>query len=96
MITKEQAVDLGRFYGKEIYTTLEVDSTGRPQRWRTNGKCKTWKTRPKEFRLPLKYGLYAYGALTEANAEYFYMEEQDAIEALSPAQQARVGKRAKR
>jgi hypothetical protein len=39
--------------------------------WRANGKCKTWITRPEEFKLPIKYGLYTYGYLTNANAHLF-------------------------
>lgn len=31
---------------------------------RRNGKTQTWKTRPSEFRIPLKAGLYMYGEIT--------------------------------
>ena len=31
---------------------------------RVSGKCQTWKTRPGEFRLPVKYGLYESGEIT--------------------------------
>jgi hypothetical protein len=30
-------------------------------RVRVTGKCKVWVTRPSEFRLPVKYGLYDSG-----------------------------------
>jgi hypothetical protein len=32
------------------------------------GKCKVWKTRPKEFRLPVKWGLYESSAIEHHNA----------------------------
>ena len=44
-------------------------ATGR--KWRMNGKCQTWKTRPAEFRQPVKFGLYSYGAITHENAHQF-------------------------
>lgn len=37
-------------------------------RARVNGKCQTWKTRPTEFRLPMKHGLRDTFQLTERNA----------------------------
>jgi hypothetical protein len=40
------------------------DSKGR--RWKVNGAVKTWKTDANRIRVPLKHGLYAYDALTEA------------------------------
>ena len=32
--------------------------------WRRNGKTKLWKTRPNEFKIPVKYGMYDYGYIT--------------------------------
>ena len=37
-------------------------------RVRVNGKCKTWKTRPNDFCLPVKHGLYTYGYIDQNNA----------------------------
>lgn len=42
-----------------------------PNKWRANGKCQTWKTRPDEFKLPIKYGLRECGYLTHENAHLF-------------------------
>ena len=42
---------------------------GTPARCRVNGKCKTWKTRPNEFRLPVKYGLRDCFYITQNNCE---------------------------
>lgn len=65
MITKEQALT------KQYFLQVN-DGNGKPLtkpiRWRANGKCKTWKTRPEEFCLPVKHGLYDYGYITHDNA----------------------------
>ena len=56
MITKEQAMIVkGEFY--------MLDYTNRISRVRVSGQCKTWKTRPDDFRLPIKYGLYENSAV---------------------------------
>lgn len=41
---------------------------GKPIVVRVNGACKTWKTRPTHFQLPVKYGLYEHGYITHDNA----------------------------
>lgn len=62
MVTKEQAVaaewrdEFTKTVGAKVYTA------------RVNGKCKTWKTRPDEFRLPMKYGLYECFYIDNSNA----------------------------
>jgi hypothetical protein len=42
-----------------------LDSNGK--RWKVNGKVQTWKRNPLRIRIPLKHGLYSYGAITEAD-----------------------------
>lgn len=64
MITKEQAMTLGMFYH---VTARNADGTA--VRCRANGRCKTWKTRPDDFRLPVKYGLKRCFYLTPRNAD---------------------------
>lgn len=44
-------------------------------RVRRSGKTQTWKTRPDEFRVPIKYGLYESGEITQANAADFHAAE---------------------
>ncbi len=39
-------------------------NSGRYWRLRRNGRTQLWKTRPSEFRIPVKAGLKAYGAVT--------------------------------
>jgi hypothetical protein len=54
------------------YRNLEhktlTNKDGSPLRIRVNGKCKLWKTRPDEFRLPCKHGLKTCFYITESNA----------------------------
>ena len=58
MITKEIAVNAT--LGTIFYHKTLKNADGSPLRGRVNGKCKTWKTRPDDFRLPMKHGLYDY------------------------------------
>lgn len=63
MVTKEEAMTARNF--------VHVTAKGRdkqPLRCRAMGKCIVWKTRPNEFKLPVKYGLYQSFYITEANA----------------------------
>jgi len=63
-MTKAEAIAAtGTLYHKTL-----KGSDGEPVRCRVNGKCKTWKTRPDEFKLPVKYGLYQYFYITQDNA----------------------------
>jgi hypothetical protein len=41
--------------------------TGRWWRLRRNGKTRTWKTRPAEFRIPVKAGLKLCGYIDHTN-----------------------------
>lgn len=57
----------------QIETALDANElwaamrNGRYWRLRRNGRTQTWKTRPSEFRIPVKAGLKAYAALTETS-----------------------------
>lgn len=62
-ITKDQAMTARNF---EHVTEKNKDGT--PLRVRRNGKTKTWKTRPDEFSIPVKHGLYTYGQITHETA----------------------------
>jgi len=68
MITKEQAVSSQ--YRHEFHHVTEKNADGTAVRCRVNGQCKTWKTRPEEFRLPVKYGL----------KQCFYIDQNNANE----------------
>lgn len=66
MITKQIATNA---HYRQIFHHLTIkNADGSPARCRVNGKCHTWKTRPNEFRLPVKYGLKDCFYITERNA----------------------------
>ena len=46
---------------KLTYRDVLVDNYGK--RWYVNGQVKTWKRDVSRVRIPLKHGLYTYGAL---------------------------------
>lgn len=81
MITKAQAVELGNRQGTEIHYGECVRTVGprggetlKIERWRSNGGCKLWKTRPEEFSLPIKWGYKGpYSYLTQDNAGDFHL-----------------------
>lgn len=50
----------------------EQNADGSCKRWRVNGKVKRWKTRPNEFRIPVKRGMYEHGYITEKNIHMFH------------------------
>lgn len=54
---------------------------------RCNGSVRTWKTRPEEFRLPIKHGMRGYAYIDQDNASHFHREED--CRALQQAQQLR-------
>lgn len=58
MVTIEQAMSATRF--KRV--------VGKPIQVRRTGKTQRWKTRPNEFKIPVKYGLYESGYITDQNA----------------------------
>ena len=58
--------------GNTIHETGYKNGDGTCARWRVNGKTKLWKTRPKEFRIPIKRGLREYFNLDHDNLELFH------------------------
>ena len=65
-MTKSQALTLA--HRDELHHITQKNADGTPLRCRVNGKCKTWKTRPSEFQLPVKYGLKTCFYITHENA----------------------------
>jgi hypothetical protein len=63
MITKDQAMTESVFQ-----SVIFKNADGSPLRARRKGRTQTWKTRPAEFRLPVKTGLYLYHQITHQNA----------------------------
>lgn len=60
MITKEQAIQADIFH----YCNPNYKD-GKCQNWRRAGQTQTWKTRPNNFRVPVKFGLYDHGQITQ-------------------------------
>ena len=66
MMTKEFAA--GLYKGKTLYHATATNADGTAKRCRVNGKLKTWKTTPNDWRLPVKSGLWNYFYITPNNA----------------------------
>jgi len=66
MITKRQAMQA--CYRQEFHHVSLKNADETPVRCRVNGACKVWKTRPNDFRLPVKYGLKECFYITPDNA----------------------------
>ncbi len=67
MVSRDDA--LQATYATTFYHVTLRNADGSAVRARVNGRCKTWKTRPAEFRLPVKYGLRDCFYITETNAD---------------------------
>lgn len=69
MITVAQAKKLR--HGQIVWLKDTWDSSGEPSHARVSGKVQLWKTRPKDFKVPVKRGLYDSGYITPDNASRF-------------------------
>lgn len=67
-VTKENQENAAEFFHVKLTNT-----TG-SVRVRRNGKTKTWKTRPLEFQIPVKYGLRDCFYITQHNAKEWEVE----------------------
>ncbi len=79
MITRKEVNNLK--HGDILYHVINRNADGTPQRWRVNGNLKTWKTRPDEFKLPIKNGLWNCSYLTEKEVKLLCLTD---IEAMKP------------
>lgn len=69
MITVAQAKKLR--HGQTIWLKDAWDSNGTAAHCRVSGKVQLWKTRPNDFKVPVKRGLYDNGYITPDNAVRF-------------------------
>jgi hypothetical protein len=69
MITKSQAMTAIEFHE-------DHELAGKVITWRRNGATQTWKTRPGEFRIPVKYGLRSYGQIYDHDAGRFHVASE--------------------
>lgn len=78
MITKEQAITEREFHCEVVRKCSKATGPKGGVKLsvvnvRANGQCKTWKRRPLDFVLPIKFGLYEYSCITHDNAESFHL-----------------------
>lgn len=73
-LTLEQAKKLRP--GQILYHRTHRNADGTPQRWKVNGKVKTWKRDPSRVYVPLKHGLYAYDHLREYDLGMVSLKEK--------------------
>jgi len=71
-MTRKEADDA--LDGRRLYAVM---SNGRHWLARRNGATKVWKTRPSEYRIPVKAGLKSCGYITEQSVlgEHFVVKE---------------------
>ena len=81
MVTKEQAQAANYFHytgrhectktvGPRGGVTINITEV------RASGRCKTWKTRPAHFRVPIKYGFYEHSYIDQDCAGDFHIPEE--------------------
>ena len=75
-VTKQQAMTERHFHAGTCTRVIGPRGavTERSENWRANGRCKTWVTRPDDFRLPIKYGLKNCAYLMPSNAHMLHAE----------------------
>lgn len=66
MITKEQALTENNFHENHDPGAKKI------RNWRRMGRTQTWVTRPTEFRIPVKYGMYSPGSIFHYDAQDFH------------------------
>ena len=57
-----------------IHSEIRTNASGACQRWRVNGKPKTWKRQPERVQVPLKYGMYEFDYLYESDLNITHRE----------------------
>lgn len=78
MVTKEQALTCDQFHYTGSYgeCVCHVGPRGgvseRITHVRRSGATKVWKRDPLRFRVPIKFGMYESGEITEDNCELFH------------------------
>ena len=83
MITKEQALNVrGEIHFGECRRNVGPRGgvTIEQVRVRPSGRCQTWKTRPEEFRLPVKHGMWESSEITHRNADEFHLASECPLE----------------
>lgn len=63
-LTPQTALTAQHFW----HRTAKLRDGLNPVQFRRNGATKTWKTRPGEFKIPVKHGMYTFGYITQDDA----------------------------
>lgn len=74
MVTKAEAMNAREFHYGDCTRTVGPRGgvTVKVETWRRSGATKTWVTRPTEFRVPVKFGLYQSSYIDDGNAHQFH------------------------
>jgi hypothetical protein len=90
MITREQALTENHFHCGECTRTIGPKGGEKVQMTfvRRTGRTQTWKTRPNEFRVPVKHGLRDSGYITQDNAHAFHLDSDCPVRAAQDAARA--------
>ena len=70
-VTKENQTGKNEFF----HVTLKNKGDKQSLKVRRNGVTKLWKTRPNDFKIPVKYGLYEYAYIDQDNAKDWLINE---------------------
>jgi hypothetical protein len=74
-----------------LYLIGYYNADGTPMNYRQSGKIQFWKTRPNDFRIPVKRGLYENGEVTPRNMGMVTLDVPQSI----PKKEVYKGKRRK-
>ena len=79
-LTIRQAKEL--YIGQVLYHVRHRNADGSPQRWKVNGRVKTWKRDPDRVEVPMKHGMKTCDYLTEKILDELCLTESEAVGAL--------------
>ena len=85
MINMQQAIHAQEFHAGECVKTIGKRGGVKitQEIWRRNGKTKLWKTRPTEYSIPVKHGLYRYDYITQEIAHKVHTWEDCPINGIA-------------
>lgn len=69
---------LEKYPNREAYHATSTNRKGQAHRVRISGKMQTWKTRPGEFRVPWKFGMYDNGEFNHNNVHEWLTDDPTA------------------
>jgi hypothetical protein len=92
MVKALTVAQVKKMTGREtIYVINHYNADGSPMNYKQSGRIQFWKTRPEEFRIPVKRGLYEKGEITHVNMDTVTLDAPESI----PKKEVHNGKRRK-